>query len=140
MRRNASKGLWGIVGAAAAAVGGLLVYNKIKEARAGGGPRPAPPPVRPGQVIPDIPYERGGESHLTLPVGSEFRVVWDPLSTTNFSVQETNSTELAAAGDGFAKFRQTLQLPSGGVSQVFVLETDDADNILGEHKVTVYGP
>jgi hypothetical protein len=137
-RRNLSKRAWGILGVAAAAVGGLFVYNKMKEARARG-PVPAPPPVRPGQVIPDIAYERGGESHLTLPVGSVFRVVWDPLSETNYAVQETSSTELVASGDGFARFRQSIALPVGAVSQVFVIESDDSDNVLGEHKVTVHG-
>lgn len=139
MKRNAKRGMWGVLGVAAAAVAGVFIYRGIKN-RLPEGAQPKPPAVRPGETIPDIPYVAGGESFLTLPVGSEFRVVWDPTSSVHYQVQDTASTDAAAFGDGFVRFRQVVQLPSTGVSQVFVIATDENDNVLSEHKVTVFGP
>lgn len=139
-RKNPSKRTWGILGAAAAALGGLFVYRKIKAAQLPAGAHVKPPPPAPGQTIPDIPYEAGGESYLTLPLGSTFRVVWDPLSSLHYQVQETDSTQIVDTGDGYVRFKQAVALPSNGISQVFVIATDDNDNVVSEHKVTVYGP
>jgi hypothetical protein len=140
MKRNASRrGVVGLLGFAAAAVAGVFVYRKVK-GRLPAGARVKPPAVRPGETIDDIQYIAGGESFLTLPQGSEFRVVWDPMSPNSYVIQDTFSTEIVAQGDGWVRFRQSSHLPTDGVSQVFVIEQDDNNNVLGEHKITVFGP
>ncbi len=140
MKRNVSKrGMFGILGLAAALVGGAYVYKRVKN-RLPDGASVKPPAVRPGETIDDIEYVAGGESFLTLHQGAEFRVVWTPSANVNYVVQDTYSTEIAQTGDGFVVFRQAAVLPSNGVSQVFVIARDDNDNVLSEHKVTVFGP
>lgn len=140
MKRNASRrGVVGVLGFAAAAIAGVFVYRKVKN-RLPDGARVKPPAVLPGQTIDDIAYIAGGESYLTLPQGSEFRVVWDPMSPNDFVIQDTFSTEIIAQGDGWVRFRQVAHLPGTGVSQVFVIEQDSSNNVLGEHKITVFGP
>lgn len=129
-----------ILGLGAAVVGGAALFRYVMKKRPNLGPVMPPPPVRPGETIPDIAYEAGGETHLSLHRGAEFRVVWDPLSNAHFSAQESHNVEAVSVGDGVVRFRLTNDLPRGGVDQVFVIATDDNDNVLGEHKVTVHAP
>jgi hypothetical protein len=130
-RRNA------ILGTAAVAAVGLLLWRMRGSTRSSTMP---PPPPRPGELVPDIAYQAGGESQLSLPVGTVFRVVWDPLSPWSYAVQDTDDVEAASVGDGFVQFRMARALPKGGVSQVFVIASDENNNVLSEHKVTVFGP
>jgi len=99
-------------------------------------PRP-PPPDAPAR---QIEYESGGETQMTLPAGAEFVVTWDPSQPWGFVAEDTEFTQAIDAGEGLVRFHMAVQLPTGGVDQVYVQAVDENDDVLGEHKFTIFGP
>lgn len=133
---------WAVPGLVAAAALGLWWMHRRSSTVLEPGDSTMPPRTpRPGEAIPDIRYVAGGDSRLSLPAGREFRVVWTPNPNVIYSAQDTSATEVVRYGDGFVVFRQLIDLPpNGDPSQVFVIATDENDNVLSEHRITIFAP
>lgn len=104
-------------------------------------PTPPTPPTTPVPTSVDIEFEGDGEEFLTLPEGAEFTISWDPLSPWRYGIEDSEVLEAVEIGDSFVRFRVMKQIEKGAFYQAYVLalgETDD--EVLGIHKVTVFGP
>ena len=94
----------------------------------------------PPLLVPDISFESGAETELTLPSGSEFNVIWDPLSPWKYVPVDTQSVQSVSTGNGLTRFRVTEQIPSWSSAEVIVQALDENNDVMGEHKITVLGP
>ncbi len=103
--------------------------------------QPHAPPEKPVSQSTVFEFEDGAEEFLTLSKGAEFSITWDKLSPWRYGIEDTDVLEAVEIGDGFARFQVKLQMVDGAFDQVYVLalgETDD--EVVGTHKVTVFGP
>lgn len=127
---------------AALLLGGYAVKRWMDRPSTGdtGGGVPKPPAVPPGEEIEPIAYQDGGETAMTLPAGASFTVTYDETIPWKVVAQGTNAVPVLEEGDGAVTFEVAQQLPTGTVEQVYVITTDLAGNVLGEHKITIHGP
>lgn len=126
---------------AAIAGGGLWWMRKSRKKPAPvPGPVVPPAPPRPGEGTPDIQFETDGETQLTLPAGEEFSVTWDPASPWRYVPQDTETIQALDPAADHIRFHVAVQMPTGNMDQVYVQAVDEEDNVLGEHKITVFGP
>lgn len=81
-----------------------------------------------------------GESTLKLPKGAEFIVKYDQTSPWRHIAQPTETTILVKETEGKFRFRVTKQLTMDQPDQVYVQAIDENDQLMGEHKITIFGP
>lgn len=130
---------------AAVGVGGYLLWKKYKKVPTLGpivvptGPVLPPRPPSSGEEIPEIAFQGGGESSVTLPQGAQFVVAWPEDAPWQYVAQDTETNAVVDEGPNFFVFEAVSQMPTGGVDTVFVQALDQGE-LVAEHKVTVHGP
>ena len=122
---------WAIIGLIPLAMLAIVVTVALK-----GKKRVSGPPVPP---LPIVAFESEGDTELTLASGSEFDVVWDPLSAWKHVAQGAGVVHAIDAGTEFIRFRVATSPPEGG-ERVTVRALDVNNNLMAEHKITVFGP
>lgn len=85
-----------------------------------------------------IAFTADGETTMTLPIGGEFIVTYDATAPWVYSPQGTATTPVVEDTDGKIRFKLEGPLLPEEPDQVYVVALDQNENVMGQHKVTVF--
>lgn len=115
------------IGAGAILLSGIILKSVTKKK-----------PKRKASGVKTISFVDGGETTLKLPEGAEFVVTYDTLLPWVWSVQDNETVHMVEQGNGKVRFRFAGPLAENQPSQVYVQALGENNELLGEHKVTVF--